>query len=218
MTEELLDRLAREALPQAREAAATQGIFSAHVDITVDRSAQPVTVTLTVTPGEPTLVTRVDDRRAGPGTDRRARRHRRHRARCSASGCCRSATVFRQSAWTAAKQRAVASLAASPYAAAKLAASEAQDRPRRAQRGNCRWRSSSGPAFHFGEIDVQGLDTYTPELVRNLRDDSAPATCTASARSTITSGACWRRAISRACRRRSIPIPRTPTTRRSRSR
>ena len=29
MTEELLDRLAREALPQAREAAATQGFFSA---------------------------------------------------------------------------------------------------------------------------------------------------------------------------------------------
>ena len=37
MTEELLDRLAREAVPQAREAAATQGYFSARVDLTIDR-------------------------------------------------------------------------------------------------------------------------------------------------------------------------------------
>ena len=33
MTEELLDRLAREAMPQAREAAATQGYFSAQVEL-----------------------------------------------------------------------------------------------------------------------------------------------------------------------------------------
>src|SRR5450755_3030603 len=57
MTEELLDRLAREALPQAHEAAATQGYFSAQVDLAIDRSAQPVAITLTVIAGEPSLVT-----------------------------------------------------------------------------------------------------------------------------------------------------------------
>ena len=44
MTEDLFDRLARDAVPQAREAAATQGFFSADVDITVDRATKPVTV------------------------------------------------------------------------------------------------------------------------------------------------------------------------------
>ena len=57
MTEDLLDRLAREALPQAKEAAATQGYFSAQVELTVDRSKQPADITLTVIAGEPTLVT-----------------------------------------------------------------------------------------------------------------------------------------------------------------
>ena len=42
MTEDLFERLARDAVPQAKEAAATQGYFSADVDVRVDRSAKPV--------------------------------------------------------------------------------------------------------------------------------------------------------------------------------
>ncbi|MEO8755434.1 MAG: POTRA domain-containing protein, partial [Casimicrobiaceae bacterium] len=69
MTEDLFDRLARDAVPQAKEAAATQGFFSATVEITVDRTTQPVTVKLEVTPLAPTRIASVNIDVAGPATD-----------------------------------------------------------------------------------------------------------------------------------------------------
>ena len=69
MTEDLFDRLARDAVPQAKEAAATQGYFSANVEITVDRSTQPVTVKLVVTPNLPTHIANVGIDVAGPAND-----------------------------------------------------------------------------------------------------------------------------------------------------
>ena len=133
MTEDLLDRLAREAVPQAREAAATQGYFSATVDIAIDRGPQPAAITLTVTAGEPSLVTSANIVVLGPaqldvpvGTDAIAAVKREWGLPVG--------EVFRQSVWSSAKDRAVASLAASPYAAAKLVASEAKDRSGSTQR------------------------------------------------------------------------------------
>ncbi len=166
MTEELLDRLAREALAQAREAAATQGFFSAKVDLTIDRSTQPVTVTLTVVPGEPSLVTSTEIVVLGPAqVDVPVGQN--------AIAALRSnwglpvGEIFRQSAWTSAKERAVAGLAATPYAAAKLVASEAKIDPD-AKSASLSVAIESGPAFHFGDIDVRGLDRYTPELVKSF--------------------------------------------------
>jgi translocation and assembly module TamA len=166
MTEDLLDRLAREAVPQAREAAATQGFFSANVDIAIDRKPTPAVITLTVVAGEPSLVTRTEIVVLGPaqldvpvGTDAIATIRREWGLPVG--------DVFRQSAWSAAKDRAVASLAASPYAAAKLVASEAKIDPA-AKSAELSVAVSSGPAFHFGEIDVRGLDRYTPELVKSF--------------------------------------------------
>ena len=125
MTEELLDRLAREALPQAREAAATQGYFSAQVDIAIDRTAQPANITLTVNAGLPTRVSDVKVVVLGPA---------QYDGPIGANAVenvqrnwgLPAGEVFRQSAWTAAKERAVSSLAASPYAAARLVTSEAK--------------------------------------------------------------------------------------------
>jgi len=74
MTEDLFDRLARDAVPQAREAAAAQGFFSADVDVRVDRPKQPVTVAPAITPGAPPAITKVADERRGP-IRRCSRRH-----------------------------------------------------------------------------------------------------------------------------------------------
>ena len=111
MTEELLDRLAREAVPQAREAAATQGYFSAKVELAIDRSTQPATITLSVVAGEPSVVTSATVVVLGPaqldvptGTDAIAAIQR--------DWGLPVGDVFRQSAWSSAKDRAVASLAA----------------------------------------------------------------------------------------------------------
>jgi translocation and assembly module TamA len=165
MTEELLDRLAREALPQAREAAATQGYFSAQVEIAIDRTTQPASITLTVDAGSPTRVTDVKvvvlgaAQSEGPiGANAVANIER--------NWALPAGEIFRQSAWTTAKERAVSGLAASPYAAARLVASEAKIEPE-AKTAELSVVIASGPAFHFGAVDVRGTSKYTPELVRD---------------------------------------------------
>jgi translocation and assembly module TamA len=166
MTEDLLDRLAREAIPQAREAAATQGYFSATVDIAIDRGPKPAAITLTVAAGEPSVVTSTAIVVLGPaqldvpvGTDAIAAVKREWGLPVG--------EVFRQSVWSSAKDRAVAGLAASPYAAAKLVASEAKVDPE-THSADLSVAISSGPAFHFGEIDVRGLDRYSVDLVKSF--------------------------------------------------
>ncbi|HET7844230.1 MAG TPA: BamA/TamA family outer membrane protein, partial [Xanthomonadales bacterium] len=75
--------------------------------------------------------------------------------------------TWRQETWTAAKRLATGTLAASPYAAAKVTASEARIDPPLAT-ADLSLTLDSGPPFRIGRIDVQGLSRYTPELVRNF--------------------------------------------------
>ena len=165
MTEDLFDRLARDAVPQAREAAATQGFFSANVDITVDRTTQPVTVRLVLTPGAPTLIESVTIDVAGPAND--APEGRAAITKLRDEWLLPKGDPFRQETWTAAKRLAVSTLAASPYAAAKLVASEAKVDPS-TRSADLSVAIDSGPPFHIGAIDIQGLKRYSTELVRNF--------------------------------------------------
>lgn len=165
MTEELFDRLARDAIAQAKEAAATQGYFSASVEITVDRSTEPVTVKLTVTPLLPTRIATVNVNVAGPAND--APEGQAAIAKLRDEWLLPKGDIFRQETWTAAKEFAIATLAASPYAAAKLTASEARIDPS-AHSADLDVSVASGPPFRIGVIDVQGLKKYTPELVSHF--------------------------------------------------
>jgi translocation and assembly module TamA len=165
MTEDLFDRLARDAIPQAREAAATQGYFSAEVEITVDRTTQPVTARLTVTPGAPTRITAVALDVMGQA--RESPQGAAAIAKVSDTWLLPQGDVFRQQAWTSAKNRAVATLAANAYAAARLTASEARIDPD-AHSGELAVTIESGPPFFVGDIEVLGLKRYTEELVRNF--------------------------------------------------
>src|SRR4029079_15992466 len=74
--------------------------------------------------------------------------------------------VFRQTAWVAAKDGAVATLAAGPYAAAKLEKSEAYIDPEN-HSAELTVEIASGPRFTFGEIEITGLKKYEPSIVRN---------------------------------------------------
>ena len=51
MSADLFAELSREAIGQAKEAAATEGYFAADADVAIDRSTDPATVTLHVVPG-----------------------------------------------------------------------------------------------------------------------------------------------------------------------
>ncbi|MBA3504388.1 MAG: BamA/TamA family outer membrane protein [Betaproteobacteria bacterium] len=166
MTEDLLDRLTRLAVTQAREAAATQGYFSADVKVSVDRTTEPVPITLSVELNKPTriedvhlTVTGLAAEDASAGTSAIAKMRSEWRLP--------RGDVFRQSAWDEAKEHALATLAASPYAAAKIIASEARIDPA-VHSAALSLEIESGPPFRFGRTDVLGLERYAPGLVRDF--------------------------------------------------
>lgn len=166
MSEALFDRLVREAVDQAREAAAVQGFFNAKVDIAVDRGETPAVVTVKVTPGEPVRVAHVGitvrgAAAADPG------RGATEIASLRENWLLPRGSVWRQELWTRAKQDAVETLTAGPYAAARIETSEARIDPD-ANSAVLRVDLDSGPAFHYGDLDVRGLARYPESLVRNF--------------------------------------------------
>jgi len=164
MTAELLDRLARESRDEATEAAATEGYFSAHVEVAIDRDAKPVTVTLTMSPGAPTRIAAVRIDVAGPVVADPLGGAAITKIR--ADWGLPEGDVFRQAAWTAAKDRALATLRAGPFAAARIARSEAAIDPD-AHAAVLSVELDSGPPFRFGALEIQGLAKYGASIVRN---------------------------------------------------
>ncbi len=164
MTEDLFERLARQAVDEAREAAATEGYFAAQVDVDIARAGTPAQVTLRVTPGTPTRIRAVDLRVDGPAAGDAAAapaiRDVREQWRLPLGA------IFRQAAWDGAKQRAVATLAAQRYAAARLTQSQAEIDPA-AQAADLSVALDSGPPFRFGAVEVTGVKRYDAALVRN---------------------------------------------------
>ena len=165
MTEDLFDRLAAQAVSQAAEAAATQGYFSAQVDVAVDRSVQPVEVTLTVTPGLQTTISDVRINVTGAATATVGG----HAviARLREAWLLPRGDAFNQRTWTGAKDASVATLAANAYAAARMTESEARVDPE-ARSAELSVSLESGPAFHFGRFDFRGLHRYSSEMVANF--------------------------------------------------
>jgi translocation and assembly module TamA len=167
MTDDLLERLAREAVDEARHIAAAEGHFSAVVDVAIDRSMQPAAVTLSVDAGPLTRISAVRIEVIGPaatdaprGTDAIAKLEREWGLPVG--------EPFRQAAWAAAKASALATLAASPYAAARIERSEAAIDPAR-NSAELELVVASGPPFRFGPLEITGLAKYRESLVRNYR-------------------------------------------------
>jgi translocation and assembly module TamA len=165
MTFELMERLAHEAPAEAGDAAAAEGYFSARVELAIDRSAKPATVTLTVVPGEPTRIAGVRIDVTGPAATDTAEGTAAIVAMRKRWGLPEG-EVFRQQAWAAAKDGALAILRASPYAAATIAKSEALIDPD-ARTALLSLEVASGPPFRFGRLEITGLERYEPALVRN---------------------------------------------------
>ena len=165
MDDERLRRLVDEAIRESREAAATDGYFSAHVQAAIDSSAEPWVVRLRVEPGERTRVSEVEIRFSGPATtDGEARPHME---RARQNWTLRPGQPFRQDEWESAKRQAVRDLAGFRYAAATLASSEARIDPE-THRASLHVEIASGPPFRFGELRITGTRRYSDALVANL--------------------------------------------------
>lgn len=166
MTDELRDQLIDEAIAMAREAAGAEGYFSATVRATLDSNEKPPLVTLAVEPGEPTRIASVNLTFSGPATTD-APLGTGAIAKARAEWGLPVGAQFRQEAWDAAKRQAVATLAASPYVAARITDSEATIDPEQRQ-GDLVVAIDSGPPFRFGDLEITGLNRYAPSVVRNF--------------------------------------------------
>ncbi|MGH8801645.1 MAG: autotransporter assembly complex protein TamA [Casimicrobiaceae bacterium] len=164
MTSELFAELVRVAPEQAKEAVATEGHFSAAVTITIDRASNPVVVTLRVEAGAVALVDAVDLVVTGPARSDPAA-HATIQALRRGWSLPRG-SPFTQTAWQDAKSRAIATMTAGPYAAAKIAVSEARV-DAATNRATLSMTIDSGPPFRFGALDIQGLKRYRPDMVRH---------------------------------------------------
>ncbi|HEX6137130.1 MAG TPA: BamA/TamA family outer membrane protein [Casimicrobiaceae bacterium] len=166
MSGSLFDALTRKAVDQAKEAAATEGYFAAAVDVAVDRAVRPLGVTLRVTPGAQASVRAVDLDVTGAATTDDAGRDAI--ARMRREWPLAAGAPFRQSVWGDAKSAAVETLAGSAFAAAKLEASEASVDPQ-ASAVDISVTIASGPVFHAGDLEIQGLARYSATLVEHYR-------------------------------------------------
>jgi translocation and assembly module TamA len=166
MTEDLLARLAREAIDETRNFAAAEGYFNATIDVRIDRNTTPISVTLDVKTGTPTRIASVRIEVTGPavtdaplGTEAIASIRR--------DWGLPEGAQFRQQAWTLAKERALNTLTGSPYAAARIVRSEAAIDPDAAT-ADLYIELASGPEFRFGTFEITGLSKYDASLVRNF--------------------------------------------------
>jgi translocation and assembly module TamA len=162
----LFDALVRQAPDQAKEAAATEGFFSANVDVSVDRASTPWQVKVSVAPGPQARVQRASIDVQGAATTDDA--GRAAIAEVKRAWPLNEGAPFRQAAWISAKAQAVEEVAGSGFAAAKLLSSEALVDPA-ANTVDVQVTIDSGPVFRLGDLEIEGLSRYPAELVRNYR-------------------------------------------------
>ena len=118
MTPEQLRRLADEAVREAREAAATEGYFSAAVEAAIEQNPGEWMVRLSLAPGARTTVADVDILFRGPAAADPEARALLERVRADWS--LRRGEPFRQADWEAAKRGAVRELSSWRYAGARI--------------------------------------------------------------------------------------------------
>jgi translocation and assembly module TamA len=165
MTPEQLRRLADEALREARETAATEGYFSAQVELNIDERPDAWIVRLALVPGERTHVEDVEVQFRGPAVaDAEARELLR---RVRNGWTLRRGQPFRQEDWEGAKRAAVRELSRWRYAGARVADSQALIDPA-TRSARLLVELDSGPPFRFGELRVSGVRRYPDALVENL--------------------------------------------------
>ncbi len=161
----VLERLVERVKADARRLLATEGYFSPQVQADHAASDSGHVVHIRVVPGEPARVESVELEVTGAiaasPDDAKRIPEIKQRWRLPAG------TRFRQSAWGEAKNALLSALVLDGYPTARVAASEARVDP---GSGSVvvSVRVDSGPLFHFGAVDVTGLDRYPRELVENL--------------------------------------------------
>ena len=163
-----LARLLLAAEQDARELVATLGFFSPTITIEPPVSASGVVsrkLTLSVVPGDPTVVSDVRITFTGPIlTDTAASAQRQS---VTNLWPLEVAMRFTQTRWTAAKQQALLQLTAQSYPTARLTESQADVDPV-TRRARLSITLDSGPRYRLGPLVITGLNHFDTDIVRRL--------------------------------------------------
>ena len=165
ISEEQLRQLVKTAPDQVRSLLATEGYFSPVVQARLEREESGWVVRLVIEPGQPTTVVSVDFRIGGAVETDPEREQRIQTAR--QAFILNEGTVFRQNDWAASKEGATHSLHRRRYAAARVTNSRAEIDPTTLE-ARLTVEIDSGPPFAFGNVEVNGLQRYPLQMVRNI--------------------------------------------------
>jgi translocation and assembly module TamA len=148
---------------QIRELLATEGYFSPRItDVTTTREGERL-ARFQIELGEPTLIERVDIRFQGAVVKDNPQRVERLRRQWG----LKPGERFTQADWSDAKNALLRGLLVRDFPAAAITTSEARIEPDR-QRAVLTVEVDSGPAFTFGELQIEGLQRYSPDMINSL--------------------------------------------------
>ena len=146
----------------AREILATEGYFSPVIGVV----ATDDELRLKIDPGPRTKIIQANVAVDGPIAPK-------IRDQLIASWALPIGQPFRQEDWSAAKQKLLARLLASEHAGARLLSSQADIDPESAS-ASLNTHYDAGPRYRFGELRIEGLERYTPDLVHRYNRGIAP--------------------------------------------
>jgi translocation and assembly module TamA len=164
-----LDRLIAATPAQARTLLETQGYFEAQVEVERDDAEAP-RVRVTVRPGARVRVAGFAVASEGPLHDAAEAKDaaaQRTAAELARDWPLKPGTPFTQGAWTDAKNATLARLRGAGYPLARWARTEAAVDVA-SQSVRLEAVADSGPLFHLGALQVEGLERYDESAVRNL--------------------------------------------------
>lgn len=166
LSEDEVQRLVGIAPNQIRSLLATEGYFSPTVTHELDKQTTPWTARYTISLGQQTTIDSVEITFSGAIADGPAAdtsRTERMRRQWS----LRIGEAFRQKDWDDAKSALLKSLLVRNYPAAAITQSEARIDPASGHAA-LTIAVNSGPAFTFGELQLEGLKRYSRNIVDEL--------------------------------------------------
>jgi translocation and assembly module TamA len=155
----------RDVRRRVPEITASEGYFSPVLDIDFDEDTREH-ATIKVESGPRTVVGNVQIEFAGDLAGEGEARERR-RGGIRAAWALKSGAAFRSPDWEVAKTRLLEDLTGEDYAAGAIAESEATV-DAEAARADLKLTLDSGPPFAFGDVEIEGLATYSEALVRRV--------------------------------------------------
>ena len=161
-----LHRLFDEGKDEVAQLVTTQGYFTPTLDADLKEDGDHWVARYAVTPNAVTHVSSVELSIVGP-IEQAPAAQLPDRDALRAEWSLHVGDVFKQADWEANKRKLLQGLLLQTYPFATLTRSEAQIDVR-SDTAKLTVVIASGPAVHFGPLQISGLDRYPPETIRNI--------------------------------------------------